>query len=321
MVLPRTAAALQVTAADVEVSTPDGTADCYFVHPTSGAHPGVLIWPDALGLRPAFEQMGRRLAESGYAVLVVNPYYRSAKAPVVEEGASFRDEATRNVIMPLMRSLSAETNVTDAKAFVGFLDDQDAVASERKMGTMGYCMGGSITMRTAAALPARIGAGASFHGGRARDGCAEQPPSIRRQDAGALPVRHRRERRQEAAGGQDRVAGGLCCRGTAGGDRSLRRYPARLVPSGFRRVPRSAGGAGLEPAADPVRDRVGLRRSQGHDGHGASARRLFGSWRSGSGEEVDERPCMEIYCNSPLDTAPADLLTDLCVPLRVPREG
>ena len=166
MVLPRTAAALQVTAADVEVSTPDGTADCYFVHPTSGAHPGVLIWPDALGLRPAFEQMGRRLAESGYAVLVVNPYYRSAKAPVVEEGASFRDEATRNVIMPLMRSLSAETNVTDAKAFVGFLDDQDAVASERKMGTMGYCMGGSITMRTAAALPARIGAGASFHGGR-----------------------------------------------------------------------------------------------------------------------------------------------------------
>ena len=166
MVLPRVAAALQVTAADVEVSTPDGTADGYFVHPASGAHPGVLIWPDALGLRPAFQQMGRRLAESGYAVLVVNPYYRRAKAPVVEEGASFRDEATRSVIMPLMRSLSAETNVTDAKAFVGFLDAQDAVDSDRKMGTMGYCMGGSITMRTAAALPARIGAGASFHGGR-----------------------------------------------------------------------------------------------------------------------------------------------------------
>ena len=166
MVLPQTAAALQVTAADVEVSTPDGTADCYFVHPTSGAHPGVLIWPDALGLRPAFEQMGRRLAESGYAVLVVNPYYRSAKSPVVEEGASFRDESTRNVIMPLMRSLSAETNVTDANAFVAFLDAQDAVDSDRKIGTMGYCMGGSITMRTAAALPDRIGAGASFHGGR-----------------------------------------------------------------------------------------------------------------------------------------------------------
>ena len=166
MLLPRAANALDVTAADVEVSTPDGTADCHFVRPSSGAHPGVLIWPDALGLRPAFEQMGRRLAESGYAVLVVNPYYRSARAPVLAEGASFRDEATRKTIIPLMRSLNAETNVTDARAFVGFLDAQDAVAGDRKMGTMGYCMGGPITMRTAAALPDRIGAGASFHGGR-----------------------------------------------------------------------------------------------------------------------------------------------------------
>ncbi len=166
MLLPRAADALQVTASNVEVPTPDGTADCHFVHPTTGAHPGVLVWPDALGLRPAFEQMGRRLAESGYSVLVVNPYYRKVKAPVLPEGASFRDEATRNTIFPLMRSLSPETNVTDAKAFVGFLDGQDAVASDRKMGTTGYCMGGSITMRTAAALPDRIGAGASFHGGR-----------------------------------------------------------------------------------------------------------------------------------------------------------
>ena len=166
MLLPRAAAALEVTAADVEVSTPDGMADCHFVHPSSGAHPGVLIWPDALGLRPAFEQMGRRLAESGFAVLVVNPYYRTVRAPVLPEGASFRDEATRKKIFPLMRSLSPETNVTDARAFVGFLDGRDAVASGRKMGTMGYCMGGSITMRTAAALPDRIGAGASFHGGR-----------------------------------------------------------------------------------------------------------------------------------------------------------
>ena len=166
MLLPRAATALEVTATDVEVSTPDGMADCHFVHPTSGAHPGVLVWPDALGLRPAFEQMGRRLAESGYAVLVVNPYYRSARAPILPEGATFRDEATREKVFPLMRSLNAETNVMDAKAFVGYLDGQDAVASDRKMGTTGYCMGGSITMRTAAALPDRIGAGASFHGGR-----------------------------------------------------------------------------------------------------------------------------------------------------------
>ena len=166
MLLPRAAAALEVTAADVEVPTPDGTADCHFVHPVSGAHPGVLVWPDALGLRPAFEQMGRRLAESGYAVLVVNPYYRTERAPVLPEGASFRDEATRKKIFPLMRSLTPETIVTDAQAFVGFLDAQDAVAGDRAMGTMGYCMGGSMTMRTAAAFPDRIGAGASFHGGR-----------------------------------------------------------------------------------------------------------------------------------------------------------
>ena len=166
MLLPRAAAALEVSATNVEIPTPDGMADCHFAHPTSGAHPGVLVWPDALGLRPAFEQMGRRLAESGYAVLTVNPYYRTERAPVLPEGASFRDEATRKKIFPLMRSLSPETNVTDAKAFVGFLDAQDAVAGDRKMGTTGYCMGGSMTMRTAAAFPERIGAGASFHGGR-----------------------------------------------------------------------------------------------------------------------------------------------------------
>ena len=166
MLLPRAASALEVTAADVEVPTPDGTADCHFVHPASGAHPGVLIWPDALGLRPAFEQMGRRLAESGYAVLVVNPYYRTEKAPILPEGASFRDEATRKKVFPLMRSLTPETIVTDARAFVGFLDAREAVAGDRAMGTMGYCMGGSMTMRTAAAFPDRIGAGASFHGGR-----------------------------------------------------------------------------------------------------------------------------------------------------------
>ena len=166
MLLPRAANALAVTAADVEVSTPDGTADCHFVHPSSGTHPGVLIWPDALGLRPAFEQMARRLAESGYAVLVVNPYYRTERAPVLPEGASFRDEATRKKIFPLMRSLSAATNVMDATAFIGFLDSQSAVAGDRKMGTTGYCMGGSMTMRTAAAFPERVGAGASFHGGR-----------------------------------------------------------------------------------------------------------------------------------------------------------
>ncbi len=126
----------------------------------------MIVWPDVLGLRPAFRLMGKRLAESGYAVLVVNPYYRQAQAPVVGEGASFQDQATRDTVLPLARSLTAATNVTDANAFVAFLDAQAAVDKTRKIGTTGYCMGGPMTMRTAAAVPARIGAGASFHGGR-----------------------------------------------------------------------------------------------------------------------------------------------------------
>jgi carboxymethylenebutenolidase len=165
MLLPRAADALDVKESDVNVKTPDGVADCYFVHPASGAHAGVLVWPDILGLRPAFRQMGKRLAESGYSVLVVNPFYRQKKAPVVPPGASFADEATRNTVMPLAKALSPTTHVTDAKAFVSFLDSQAPVAKNRKIGTTGYCMGGPIVMRTAAAVPDRIGAGASFHGG------------------------------------------------------------------------------------------------------------------------------------------------------------
>ena len=165
MLLPRPAGAVEVTGADLDVATPDGTADCHFVHPASGTHPGVLIWPDALGLRPAFRQMGKRLAESGYSVLVVNQYYRTTRAPVVQPGEHFGQEATRDRIIPLMRTLSPETHVTDARAFVSFLDEQAPVDGSRKIGTMGYCMGGPITMRTAAAVPDRIGAGASFHGG------------------------------------------------------------------------------------------------------------------------------------------------------------
>ena len=163
--LPRAANAVDVTESEVEIKTPDGVADCYFVHPSSGAAAGVLIWPDILGLRPAFRQMGKRLAEAGYSVLVVNPFYRQKKAPVVPEGASFADEATRNTVMPLAQALNATTHVTDAKAFVAWLDAQASVDKSRKVGTMGYCMGGPITMRTAAAIPDRVGAGASFHGG------------------------------------------------------------------------------------------------------------------------------------------------------------
>jgi carboxymethylenebutenolidase len=165
MMLPAVAGAAAVTEQEVEIKTPDGVADSYFVHPTSGRHPGVLIWADALGLRPAFRQMAKRLAESGYSVLVPNPFYRKKKAPIVAPGASFSDPETRSAVMLMMAALNPETHVIDAKAFVAFLDEQASVDKRRKLATTGYCMGGPITMRTAATFPDRIGAGASFHGG------------------------------------------------------------------------------------------------------------------------------------------------------------
>lgn len=163
--LPIAANAAEVKEQEVEIKTPDGVCDAYFVHPASGKHPGVLVWPDIFGLRPTFRQMGRRLAESGYSVLVVNPFYRTKKAPTSPEKADFQDPATRQTLMALSASLSPQTAVTDAKAFVAWLDNQASVDTTRKIGTTGYCMGGPLTMRTAAALPDRIGAGASFHGG------------------------------------------------------------------------------------------------------------------------------------------------------------
>ncbi len=153
------------TEAEVNVTTPDGTCDAYFVHPASGAAPGVLIWPDIFGLRPAFRDMGKRLAESGYAVLVVNPFYRAKKAPTAPPHPDFEDPATRDALMALMRALTPETSATDAKAFTTWLDQQPSVDKSRKMGTTGYCMGGPLVMRTAATVPDRIGAAATFHGG------------------------------------------------------------------------------------------------------------------------------------------------------------
>ncbi len=163
--LPSNAGAVDVISQQVNVVTPDGVADCFFVHPATGKHPGVIIWPDIRGLRPAFEAMAKRLAESGYAVLCVNQFYRSTKAPFVKPGEQFSDPEVRDRIVPFYQELNATTNVSDARAFATFLDSQNSVDASRKMGTMGYCMGGPIIMRTAAAIPDRIGAAASFHGG------------------------------------------------------------------------------------------------------------------------------------------------------------
>ena len=161
MMLPEVVGAVAVTESDVTVKTPDGTADCYFVHPASGTAPAVLVWPYIFGLRPAFRQMGKRLAESGYAVLVVNPFYRMMKAPSAPKGAA----TPISEVMPHMQALSEATHMTDAKAFVAWLDQQPSVAKNRKMGTQGYCMGGPMALRTASAAPNRVGAAASFHGG------------------------------------------------------------------------------------------------------------------------------------------------------------
>lgn len=161
LMLPRVVNAVAVTESDVNVTTPDGTADCYFVHPASGTAPGVLMWPDIFGLRPAFRQMGKRLAESGYSVLVVNPFYRVKKAPTAEAGGATPLDQVR----PLAQGLNETTQITDAKAFIGWLDKQASVAKNRKIGTQGYCMSGPIAFRTAVAVPDRVGAVASFHGG------------------------------------------------------------------------------------------------------------------------------------------------------------
>lgn len=165
MVLPAVANAQDVMEMDVNITTPDGVADCYFVHPSSGSHAAVIIWPDILGLRPAFRAMGKRLAQSGYSVLVVNPFYRSAKSPVVGPGASFADPAISAIVRPMAGQLNATTHVTDANAFINWVDQQPSVDTNRKIGTTGYCMGGPIVMRTVANFPERVGAGGSFHGG------------------------------------------------------------------------------------------------------------------------------------------------------------
>jgi carboxymethylenebutenolidase len=161
MLLPKVVNAVAVTESELTIKTPDGMADCYFVHPASGTAPAVLVWPDIFGLRPAMKTMGKRLAESGYSVLVVNPFYRVQKAPTAGRGAA----TPIPELIPLAQALNETTQMTDAKAFVAWLDQQPSVAKNKKVGTQGYCMGGPIAFRTAAAVPDRVGAIASFHGG------------------------------------------------------------------------------------------------------------------------------------------------------------
>ena len=151
----------------VDIKTPDGTCDAAFVHPANGAHAAVIIWPDAFGLRPSMRDMAKRLAgEAGYSVLVPNPYYRVGKAPMWTDASKVDFAAERGKINPLMGSINAAGTVEkDAPALIAWLDAQPQVDRTKKVGTQGYCMGGALVVRTAAAVPDRVGAGASFHGG------------------------------------------------------------------------------------------------------------------------------------------------------------
>ena len=157
----------EVVETDVEIKTPDGTCDAAFIHPKSGSYPGVLIWPDAFGLRPSMRAIGRRIAAEGYSVVVPNPFYRVSKAPFTDaSNFNFQNPDDMAKLRPLMASVNAPGNAEkDATAYVAFLDAQKQVKAKKKIGTQGYCMGGALVVRTAAALPDRIGAGASFHGG------------------------------------------------------------------------------------------------------------------------------------------------------------
>lgn len=149
----------------VTVPTPDGAAEAIFVVPDKSRCPGVLMWPDVAGLRPAFKSMATRLAAQGYAVLCVNPYYRSSKLPVMDSFAEWQTEAGKAKVAPMRAALTAEAVTRDGAAFVAWLDEQPEVDTARKLASAGYCMSGSFTLRTAAAQPDRVGAVASFHGG------------------------------------------------------------------------------------------------------------------------------------------------------------
>ncbi len=232
----RAADAVATSESEVNITTPDGACDAYFVHPTTASAPAVLVWPDIFGLRPAFRQMGKRLAESGYAVLVVNPFYRTKKAPTSSPHADFEDPATREALTGLAHSLTPETAVTDAKALTAWLDQQPSVDRVRKMGTTGYCMGGPLVLRTTAANPERIGAAATFHGGGLVTDKPDSPhlliPKMKAHFLIAIAASDDAKQPDAKETLKAAFAQGVAARECRG----VRRDGARLVSPGFARV-------------------------------------------------------------------------------------
>ena len=168
VVLHSTVASAQakVVEKDVNVTMESGVSDSALFYPEGkGSWPGVLVWTDILGLRPVFREMGQSLAAEGYVVLVPNPFYRNAKAPVVDGSFDFSKPEDRAKVMPMAAALTADANIGDAKAYLAFLDAQPQTNKKKKLGVQGYCMGGPLTFRSAAIAPDRVGAAATFHGG------------------------------------------------------------------------------------------------------------------------------------------------------------
>lgn len=156
---------LPLTEAGVEFETEDGTMDAFFAHPSEGAHPGIILWPDIAGLREAKRNMARRLAGKGYSVLVLNPYYRDVEGEQFADFAAFIEAEGFQKVGPWRSKFNADAIGADAVAAAGFLDAQEAVDTARGIGVQGYCMGGPLTVWSAAAVPSRVTAAASFHGG------------------------------------------------------------------------------------------------------------------------------------------------------------
>lgn len=173
---------LLTKASEVSFTTADGTMDAYFVHPHPGTtrkkSPAVIMWPDIAGLREAYQIMATRLAEQGYAVLAVNQYYRDAKAPVLGSFMEWRTDAGRAKLRPMIDNIDSFAIRRDARAAVEFLDAQDAVDTSRGIGSCGYCMGGPFTVYSTAAVPDRVKAAASFHGGGLVRDDAESPHKL-----------------------------------------------------------------------------------------------------------------------------------------------
>ncbi|MEO1041657.1 MAG: dienelactone hydrolase family protein [Pseudomonadota bacterium] len=188
---------------EVLVPTPDGEADALFIYPSEGAHAAVIFWPDIHGVRPAFFDMARRLAGAGYAVLAANPYYRTTKGQLFDEGMTFQDPGGRELVMPHYTSVTPQTVVVDAAALTAWLDQQEAVDTSKGIGAVGFCMTGSWTLRAAAAVPSRIKAPSSFHGGGLVTDQPDSPHLLADQITGGVLIaiaENDHERQPEAQG-------------------------------------------------------------------------------------------------------------------------